>query len=146
MRPHAGAAYTAFEFWEIVEDFWVPDAVRDHVARNELKLTANNCISWANDLFSFAKEIEEGNPNNLVLCIAEDDELDLEAAMRRAVELYNREYRAFCQLERDLPALGLGEGDRDLQPYAARLHGWVLGNIHWSRTTLRYRERLSVGG
>lgn len=143
MRPHAGAAYTAFEFWAIVEDF--PGGARlDHVAARELRLLANNCISWANDLYSLRKEIDEGNPNNVVLAIAREDGCDLPAAMRATVALYNREYRAFMQLVADLPTLGLGRGELDLRPYADRLHGWILGNIHWSRMTPRYREGLTM--
>lgn len=145
MRPHAGAAYTAFAFWEIVEDF--PAGARlDHVAAREMRLMANNCISWANDLYSLRKEIDEGNPNNLVLALAREGGCDLAAAMRQAVVLYNQEYRAFLRLVADLPALGLGRGELDLRPYADRLHGWILGNIHWSRMTPRYREGLTMIG
>jgi hypothetical protein len=145
MRPHAGAAYTAFAFWEIVEEFPAGDRL-DHVAARELRLLANNCISWANDLYSLRKEIDEGNPNNLILALAREGGDDITAAMHAAVELYNHEYRAFLRLVGDLPRLGLARGAMDLRPYADRLHGWILGNIRWSRMTPRYREGLTMLG
>lgn len=138
MRLHAGAAYTAFEFWEIAEPFENPS--RDHVAARELRAMANNCISWANDLYSLRKEIHEGNPNNLALALAAEEGRGVEAAMDALVERYNLEYAAFRRLWADLTALGVP----GLDGYARRLHQWTLGNIRWSRRTLRYREELSM--
>jgi hypothetical protein len=140
MRLHAGAAYTAFQFWEIADDFALPE--RDHVAAYELRVMANNCISWANDLYSLHKEVHEHNPNNLVLALANEQGCSLEAAMRETVRMYNLEYRAFQRLSADLHALGVG----NLGPYADKLHGWMLGNIRWSRMTPRYRENISMRG
>jgi hypothetical protein len=144
MRPHAGAAYTAFEFWEIVEGFSLTEAEREHVVRDELRLLANNCISWANDLYSLAKEMREGNPNNLVLALARERGTDIASAMRETVAVYNREYEAFRKLAGDLGLLGLAEPGLDLRPYAERLHSWIIGNIQWSRLTPRYREGLTM--
>lgn len=143
MRPYAGAAYTAFQFWEIVEDFDL-GAGRSHVMARELRLLANNCISWANDLYSLRKELREDNPNNIVMAIAKERGEGIVQAMYDTVELYNREYSAFLQLCDDLPAFELAGGALDLRGYADRLHGWILGNLCWSRLTPRYREELTM--
>jgi hypothetical protein len=143
VRPYAGAAYTAFQFWEIVEDFDLGDA-RSHPVARELRLLANNCISWANDLYSMRKEAREGNPNNLVLALAHERGEGVLSAMLETVVLYNLEYAAFRRLTFDLVDLGAGGGAVDLRDYARRLHDWILGNIRWSRLTLRYQEDLTM--
>jgi Terpene synthase family 2, C-terminal metal binding len=144
MRPYAGAAYTAFQFWEIVEDFDLGHAGRSHVVTRELRLLANNCISWSNDLYSLRKELREDNPNNIVMALAREREEGIVQAMRDTVALYNREYDTFLKLSEDLPAFDLAGPRLDLRPYAERLHGWILGNLCWSRLTPRYREELTM--
>lgn len=145
MRPHAGAAYTAFDFWEIVEDLQLSDTLRASVPFAELRLMANNHISWTNDLYSLAKEVEEGNPNNLVLVLADERNCGIREAMRECVRMCNAEYRAFQALIADLPMLGFGgDNDKDLRPYAERLHAWGIGNIMWSPATPRYAERSTL--
>jgi 5-epi-alpha-selinene synthase len=143
MRPYAGAVYTAFDFIELVEDLDIDPTVREHVAFRQLALIANNCICWVNDLYSLAKEIHEGNPNNLVLALREERGIGLGEAMIVAVDMHNAEYRAFESLAGDLKSLGVNV-DRDVRDYLAGLRAWMLGNAAWSRLTLRYQELLNM--
>lgn len=143
MRPFAGAVYTAFDFIDLVEDLELSPEVRNHGVFRELTLLANNCICWVNDLFSLAKEIFEGNPNNIVLALREEQSLSLGEAMIAAVELHNDEYRKFELLARELASLDL-LADRDLRSYLSGMRSWMLGNAAWSRQTLRYQELLNM--
>ncbi len=143
MRPLAGAVYTAFDFIDLVEDLELAPEIRNHHLFRQLTLLANNCICWVNDLYSLAKEIFEGNPNNIVLALREERGLSLGEAMIAAVELHNDEYRKFELLARDIAELGLIP-DRDLRAYLSGMRSWMLGNAAWSRLTLRYQELLNM--
>jgi len=143
MRPFAGAVYTAFDFIDLVEDLELSPEVRNHAIFRQLTLLANNCICWVNDLYSLAKEIFEGNPNNIVLALREERDLSLGEAMVAAVELHNNEYRKFELLAREIASLGL-VADRDLRSYLSGMRSWMLGNAAWSRQTLRYQELLNM--
>lgn len=143
MRPLSGAVYTAFDFIELVEDLDIGPALRSHVLFRKLALLANNCICWLNDLYSLAKEIFEGNPNNLVLALRQERGLDLAEAMSLAVEMHNREYGEFEALEGELTERGLVL-DRDLRAYLRGIRSWIQGNAAWSRQTLRYQDLLNM--
>jgi len=143
MRPYAGAVYTAFDFIDLVQDLDIDPALRSHDAFCKLALQANNCICWVNDLYSLAKEIFEGNPNNLVLALREEEGICLAEAMARVVEMHNDEYRAFERLAGELGQRGLVP-ERDLRAYLDGLRSWMLGNAAWSRLTLRYQDLLNM--
>ncbi len=143
MRPLSGAVYTAFDFVELVEDLDIGPDLRSHVAFRRLALLANNCICWLNDLYSLAKEIFEGNPNNLVLALRHERDLSLAEAMSQAVEMHNREYGEFEALLGELTGLGLVL-DRDLRAYLRGIRSWMLGNAAWSQQTLRYQDLLNM--
>lgn len=143
MRQHSGAVYTAFDLIELVEDLHIPDETRNHVAIRQILRMANNCICWVNDLFSLAKEIEESNPNNLVIALKSERGLSLADAMRTAVEMHNAELVALQKLISDLPNLTLTLTN-DLLDLLAGARSWMRGNLLWSEQTLRYQESLNM--
>jgi hypothetical protein len=61
MRRFTGAMDTVFDCIELVEHLHLSKAVREHTTVSRLRLMANNCVCWANDLFSVDKELLEHN-------------------------------------------------------------------------------------
>jgi len=143
MRQHAGAVFTAFHLIELVEDLQLEERVRRHPAFCQLAAMANNCICWVNDLYSLAKEILEGNPNNLVLALRSERRCSLAEAMALAVDMHNAEIAGFERLAADLPALGVPL-DADLRDYLHGVRAWIHGNHRWSQSTLRYQDLLNM--
>ena len=143
MRQHSGAVFTAFDLIELVEDLHISEQTRNHAVVRQILRMANNCICWVNDLFSLAKEIEEGNPNNLVIAVMNERRLSLADAMMAAVDMHNTELSALQTLVGDLPGLGVTV-DQDLRDLIGGVRSWMRGNLRWSEQTLRYQESLNM--
>jgi hypothetical protein len=95
MRRYTGAMDTVFDCIELVEHLHLSKAVREHTTVSRLRLMANNCVCWANDLFSVDKELLEHNTHNLVFVLRQEYGLTLAEAMEQAVTMHDAEIRAF---------------------------------------------------
>ncbi|MBK6518076.1 MAG: hypothetical protein IPM79_30335 [Polyangiaceae bacterium] len=95
---------------------------------------ACNLVGWANDIFTYEKELAAGDPNNLVLLLARSDGGDLDAALQRAVRMHDREANSL--------ALRIGEasgvGSEAVRRFASVLGHWVKGHLDWAHETGRY--------
>lgn len=153
MRCFTGAMDTVFDCIELCEHLDLAPALRDHSALSRLRLMANNCVCWANDIFSLDKELLEHNAHNLVFVLRREHGLTLAQALDQAVAMHDAELRAFEWSAARLPELG-GEFRRQYGPgaetavatYVAGLRSWMRGNIAWSWETPRYKGCLSMRG
>ncbi len=93
-----------------------------------------NLVGWANDIFTYEKEIVAGDPNNLVLVMARSLRLDVPSALARAIRRHDREANEL--------ALRIAEvelsGSEPMRGLAAILGHWVRGHLDWARETGRY--------
>jgi Terpene synthase family 2, C-terminal metal binding len=97
----------------------------------------NNVISWANDLVSLDKERQQGDVHNLVLILAHEQRLPLQAAVDRVVALHDAEVRAFIALTKRLPTFAPAV-DADLDRYVIGMRFWMRANLDWSIAAARY--------
>lgn len=130
LREQTVGLHVEFVIGELVDGLALTEHTRAHPDRVALARMASNLVGWANDIFTHAKEIEEGETNNLVFVLARAGGLDLAAALARAVELHDAELRAFIALT--------GAVEAPLRRYAAMLAAWVRGHLDWGRETGRY--------
>lgn len=137
MRQFTGAVYTDFALIEISNDFEVPMEVHQHVLVRRVKQLANNVSSFANDIFSLSKEVEDGESMNLVLVLQHNYELTLQEAVDCAAIIHNQEVKAFEALAEQLALCGLNM-EAGLQQYLDGLRAWMRGNLDWSLTCGRY--------
>jgi epi-isozizaene synthase len=100
-----------------------------------LEESAARVVGWSNDLFTYPKEHAAGDPHNLVLLWMRDG-LSLDAAVRRAQRMHDRELRRFTALTLELrhrtePQEGIGER-------IAFLENAIRAHAAWGQETARY--------
>ena len=135
---------TMYEFWDFIEyagGFFLPDHVVEHPMMAELRRTANAVASYANDIFSLDKEMQNHDFHNLVLVLQHEEDLALRAALLRAPAIHDEQVRHFCALERAAPSFG-PELDRDVSRYLEGMRIWMRANHDWSLSTPRYHADL----
>jgi len=138
--------------WDVV----APEIYQTRVMR-ELETAAEDYAAFANDLFSYQKEIEfEGEIHNLVLVVENFLDVDRWKARDIVAALMTARMRQFEHIvANDLPALfdscDLDESVRTiLTNHAENLKDWMSGILEWHRRCARYTEaelrRIGVPG
>jgi Terpene synthase family 2, C-terminal metal binding len=138
MRLFTSTMYCCILLFELTEELRLPPEVYDHPDVQRLATMTNNIVSWDNDIFSVGKERRHGDVHNLVLIVAHEQQLSLQAAVDRVSMLHDAEVHAFIALAQGLPSF-TPELDRELKRYIAGMRSWIRGNLDWSRATRRYQ-------
>jgi hypothetical protein len=133
MRPAAGAASMFVALLEILADYEVPRSWKASLEGRRIERSARNAMCWINDLLSVDKELRHGDTHNLVLVMAHEDGLSLEAATNRALAAYNAETRGFAELTQALAPGGSPHS------FAAGLADMISGTRTWTMESARYR-------
>jgi hypothetical protein len=138
-RPiFSGASFFAY-LLEAIEGFRLPDYVFLDGTVQQLIQLCSNTICWANDLFSFNKELEQGDEMNLVMLIRNEHGCSIEQAVDKAVAIHDEQVKQFQALSEQLPSFG-SVTDAQLQRYVQALGVMMRGNIDWSvKDTARYK-------
>ncbi|RAJ10465.1 hypothetical protein LX64_00067 [Chitinophaga skermanii] len=137
-RPYTGALYCDIELIEVLEKIYLPDSVRLHPDVQQLALSCNNVVCWANDLFSFAKESKHGDVHNLVLALKHERNYSLEEAIAETAKMHDEEVQKFINLSLHLPNFGPAL-NIELERYITILRSWMRANLDWSfGDTARY--------
>jgi 5-epi-alpha-selinene synthase len=148
LRPFTGAVYTDFALIEIAGGFELPIEMHQHILLQSLSLIGCNVVCFANDLFSFTKEVRDGEAMNLVSILQHEYDLTLQEAIDRAAAIHDAEVRAFENIEAQIQACGLTV-NANLWQYIDGLRAWMRGNLDWSMTSGRYNHGIqsqTVGG
>lgn len=139
MRMHTSTMYEFWDFMEYAGGYFLPDEVVEHPHVAELRRTGNAVASFANDVYSLRKESENHDVHNLVLVLAHEEGIALDAACARAVAIHDAQVEHFLELERTLPSFG-AEHDLQLRRYVEGMRIWMRANYDWSLTTPRYNQ------
>jgi hypothetical protein len=145
MRRFAGGMYIYHHFVELAARTELPLVVRGHQVVQRLVQITCNVACWHNDLFSLSKELAHGDVHNLVVVLAREQGVELSQARARAVQMCNREVRAFTATARRLPGFG-ADADRLLAQYRRGMGALMRGNLDWSLGTDRYRRHGEAAG
>ncbi|AVH67867.1 terpene synthase family protein [Nostoc sp. 'Peltigera membranacea cyanobiont' N6] len=130
---------------EFCDQLLIPDILRQHDIFKKLKEKIINILAWCNDIFSYAREMASGDVHNLVLVLHYQQQIPLELAIKRAIEIHDREVRELIKLEASLPSFG-EELDAELAKYISGMYAWIRGNLDWYFNSDRYQtiERLEL--
>ncbi|TBR61102.1 terpene synthase [Westiellopsis prolifica IICB1] len=139
MRRLTGGMEHFLDLIDFCYHLTVPNLLREHDCLKQLRLMANNMASWCNDIFSASKEIAIGDVNNLIIVLVYKEELPLEKAIQRAVQMHDQEVRDMIALEASIPAFG-EEIDVQVTNYISGLHNWIRGNLDWHCKSRRYHD------
>lgn len=144
VRLRCSAVYPTLEIGAVVENFDVSDQAREHPAFETMRAATNLCVSYVNDLFSYAKESSAGELSNLVAVYQTAYGMDLPTAMQAAMRTNDRvveeyfEAKAHLRLESPIEAATEG--------YIKVMEDWMRGNFDWyhQRRTERYDQHLCI--
>jgi hypothetical protein len=94
-------------------------------------------VGWANDIFTYEKELAAGEVHNVIAVLMRTEQLPLDVALERARALHDAEVCAFLRLQARLD----GSPDaNDATGYrVAHLRHWIGGHLHWAQRNGRYR-------
>jgi len=143
VRLRCSAVYPTLDIGAIVEGIEVSDAVREEPAFEVMRQATNLCVSYVNDIFSYAKESSAGETSNLVI-IYEQYGMDLRDAMAAAMTTNDRVVEEYFEAKAYLEQeLDLDDATRD---YIKVMQDWMRGNFDWYNDlrTERYTDHLTT--
>jgi hypothetical protein len=117
-------------------------ADRDVETLQELERITCRAVGWANDIFTYEKELSAGEVHNIVAVLMRTERLPLREALGRARALHDEEVCDFLRLQARLPS--------DTQKTSATHHRvahlrhWIGGHLQWARQNGRYRPGAAV--
>ncbi|MBN6037233.1 germacradienol/geosmin synthase [Amycolatopsis sp. 195334CR] len=125
----------------------IPPEVHHHRTLHELETAAQDYACFANDLYSYQKEIEfEGEVHNLVLVMENFLGVDRFIAAEFVVKLMKARMEEFEHIVAHELAVMCDELDlsdevrRALVGHAEHLKDWMSGILEWHRQCVRYTE------
>ncbi|MFC5942397.1 terpene synthase [Micromonospora harpali] len=137
LRRATSAAYVSYPLIEFVTGRPLPDAVYHHPRLREIGDLGNDLLSWYNDIASLERDRATSGGHNLVLALAAERGVGVEAALDPAAERWRAAMRRFVELRAGVPSFGpaLDEAVADhLDGVAAA----VRGTIDWTLESARY--------
>ncbi|HEY1165783.1 MAG TPA: hypothetical protein VGE90_11470 [Chitinophaga sp.] len=138
-RQQFGGANFFADLVEVMEHISLPDEVIWHSTIQTMITLCSDTICYANDLFSYKKELLQGDEMNLVMLLKRHEGLSLEDAVFKATEIHDDKVKQFVQLAGQLPSFSK-ETDTELRRFVNALAVMMRGNIDWSRMdTARYQ-------
>ncbi|MCW3466971.1 terpene synthase family protein [Chitinophaga nivalis] len=130
-RCMIGGANVFNHLVEIMIDVNIPAHIFDFpLMQNILRYCADS-VCYANDIFSYQKELEEGDEMNLVMILRKERHITLSRALDLAVTVHDKEVILF---EKSIRYLFPFSSDIDpiLKKYINALGVMMKGNIDWS--------------
>jgi hypothetical protein len=109
---------------------------RDEEVLHELERITCRAVGWANDIFTYEKELAAGEVHNIVAVLMRTERLPLREALARARALHDEEVCSFLQLQARLTS---ATGDAATQYRVLHLRHWISGHLDWARQNGRYR-------
>jgi len=138
-RQQFGGANFFADLVEVMEGISLPDEVIWHGTVQTLITLCSDTICYANDLFSYRKELQQGDEMNLVMLLKHHEGLSLEDAVFKATRIHDDKVQQFVRLSRQLPSFSAGV-NRELVRFVNALAVMMRGNIDWSTLdTARYQ-------
>ena len=137
MREVSVGLYFGFRLGELTDTITLPAVVREHPTVRSLESKAAYIVGLANDIYTIEKEMAKGEVNNMVLVLMQEEHLDFDQALARAVELHDTETREYSALTRRLPSF-TKEVDEELRRYVDVLTSMISGHRTWATETTRY--------
>ncbi|ROT33893.1 terpene synthase [Micromonospora sp. HM5-17] len=137
LRRATSAAYVSYALIEFATGRPVPDAIYHHPAVRAVADTANDLLSWFNDLLSLERDAVTSGGHNLVLAVAREEGIPRDAAVRVVVGRWQESMTRFVELREAVPSFGGGH-DEALALYLDGLANSVRGTLDWSLESARY--------
>nr|A0A348B782.1 RecName: Full=Sesquiterpene synthase 6; AltName: Full=Terpene cyclase 6 [Postia placenta Mad-698-R]BBD74520.1 sesquiterpene synthase [Postia placenta Mad-698-R] len=136
MRRGTSACLSCFALTEYSIGIELPQYVVDDPIVQALNQSANDLVSWSNDIYSFNNEQAHGI-HNMIVILMKSQGLGMQDAIDYVSDLFKQTIDGFMENTQLLPSWGAAV-DADVRLYVQGLQDWVVGNLHWSFATERY--------
>ncbi|BCJ65223.1 terpene synthase family protein [Polymorphospora rubra] len=143
LRRATSAAYVSYTLIEFATGSALPDRIHRHPLVREIATTANDLLSWFNDVVSLEHDTAVAGGHNLVLAVAAEERLPVAEAIRAVETRWRAAMRRFTELRAALPRFGPAV-DGPLAEYLDGVANSVRGTIDWSLESARYRGRAAA--
>lgn len=142
IRQFLGAANLATESMEVTGRVQLEETVYSSPLVQRLTTIARNAVCFANDLFSFGKEIAQGAGNasefNLVSIISHKKHLSIESSIKEVALIHDSHIQEFMSVS-EIATIFDSRTNIMLERYIDCLRHFMIGNIEWStKETSRY--------
>jgi hypothetical protein len=137
MRETTVGLHPQFALAEITDHVHLSTEALAHPTVRSLTTMACNVVGWTNDLYTYEKELAQGEVHNLVILHMHEAALPLAEAQQRVIACHDAEVRAFLALAAKLP--DVGDERPQLLRYVGVLRSWMRGHLDWAHETGRYR-------
>lgn len=126
-----------------------PDLNLDHKILDDpfvdyMTIIACKISAFLNDLISYAKESNHGDPNNIITCLMHENKLSFNEAAQRVVELHNNALEEFIEKKEELIKRNCNEINDETKfqilSFVSGLESWIVGISEWERNSSRYRN------
>ncbi len=130
---------------EFCHNLTIPNFVRKDETVLKLQFLTGHIIACCNDIFSASREISSGDVHNLVFILHYKQQIPINQAIHRVVEMHNSAIQTMMDLETSIPIFG-EEVDAEVAKYILGMHAWIRSNHDWYSQTTRYQsvERLEL--
>lgn len=140
MRQRTSGIDAYVDLLEILDSVSLPASVHNSLPVQQLKCMVNNITSWANEVLSLEKELNQGDCLlNLVWLYHRNERVSMKEAQRYVVDLCQREIAIFDALSTQVPSY-IPSMTAKLQHYTGLLQDIVIGTVEWHFVTERYRQ------
>lgn len=132
-RNYNGGMFYAAALIELANEAWLPEELSSRPEITDLALRLSNASAWANDLFSYQREVAHGTGANLAVVLTTHEGLTEDEAVTKIVELVNAELLTLdflCDAAAALPD--------PAARYAEGVRAQASGLMYWMATTARY--------
>jgi len=137
LRPVVGTIYMVFSLVAMLNDVPADAEFPQHLYIRKLTDLAGLQMTFYNDVWSFERDLVEGNQSNLISILQNESRLDLQAAVNLAVTMTNHQVTAFIRLKEMLPYFGPKEDDL-AKRYVIGLENFMSGQRNWMMRTPRF--------
>jgi hypothetical protein len=115
----------------------LPLEILEHPSLKRLMVLVSRVVGCANDLFTYEKELQQGELHNLVHVLMTREQLSKEEAISTAIQIHDDAVREFHRLSQELPTF---EGEEhNVRRFVSLLERWMSGHLEWAKETGRYR-------
>ncbi|MEH2156815.1 terpene synthase family protein [Nostoc sp.] len=140
MRGFSGAVYPCFALMEITDGIELPFYILQSGVGERLQRLACNIIAWSNDIFSFSRERNSNDVNNLVYAVHKHQDIDLQSAVIQVKTMHDKEVHKFEQLLFELPIYRSPQIQENFLRFIKGIQYWITANRDWSIGSTRYEQ------
>lgn len=144
VRLRISAVYACLDCGAIAEGFRVSDQLWTDDAFARMRAACNLCVSYVNDIFSYAKEARAGEVSNIVVVNRMIHGMSVDEAVRASIATTDAVVANYLDAKHELASRH--RIDEAASRYIYMMESWMRGNFDWYNElrTERYTDCLTT--